>query len=123
MRWGAFAAILALTAGPAVGQTILTTPGTGNEPPHDASKLILPNPLPTRPGLAPDTLPPLWLVPLPDAATREAERAELDAALAARFGHDRALPPPQKFDTDIVPLAGGLPWQAMQRRLDGTLGP
>jgi hypothetical protein len=75
----------------------------------------------TDPAVPPATLPPLWLVPLPDRDARAAERARLDAALAARFAH--LAPPPQRFDADIVPLAGGQPWQALQRRIDGTLGP
>jgi len=122
MRRWAFAAILVLAAaGPVRGQTTLETPGPDEAPSHDPSKLILPG-QPDRPGAPVETLPPLWLVPLPDAATREAERAALDARLAARFSHDRA-PPPQRFERDIIPLAGGLPWQAMERRLNGTLGP
>lgn len=36
---------------------------------------------------------------------------------------DETETPPQSFDPDIVPLAGGQPWQAMRRRVDATLGP
>jgi len=127
MRHQAVAAIMGLalmTAVPAlaadpVSGTVLVTPDDSEAPPHDASKLILPG-QPERPGLPPPTLPPLWMVPLPDQATRAAERAQLDAALEARFAH--ATPPQQSFDHDIIPLAAGLPWQAMERRVDGTLG-
>ncbi len=111
-------AMPAAAADPTSG-TVLVTPDDTEAPPHDASKLILPG-QPDRPGLPAPTLPPLWMVPLPDQATRAAERAQLDAALEDRFGH--ASLPPQRFDHDIVPLAAGLPWQAMQRRTDGTLG-
>jgi hypothetical protein len=41
--------------------------------------------------------------------------------LQERFA--RLTVPPQSFDLDIVPLAGGQPWQAMRRRVDATLGP
>jgi len=114
----AMMAAAAHAAGPTSG-TVLVMPDDTEAPPHDRSKLILPG-QPDSPGLPAPTLPPLWLVPLPDHATRVAERAQLDAALEARFGH--ATPPAQSFDDDIVPLAAGLPWQAMQRRVDGTLG-
>jgi len=129
MRHQAVAAIIGLAlmaavsagAGAAdpVSGTVLVAPDDTEAPPHDASKLILPG-QPDRPGVPGPTLPPLWLVPLPDQATRTAERARLDAALEDRFGHP--TPPSQSFDQDIVPLAAGLPWQAMQRRVDGTLG-
>ena len=106
---------------PAPGTTILMPDETGTPAP-DGSRLVLPGqPDRADPAAVPPTLPPLWLVPLPDQGAQAAERARLDAALAARFAHP--APPPQRFDADIVPLAGGQPWQAMQRRIDGTLGP
>lgn len=99
--------------------TTLVTPDETEAPPRDPSRLILPG-QPDRPGVPVPTLPPSWLVPLPDAATRATERAQFDAALEARFA--RVEPPPQGFDLDVVPLAAGQPWQALQRRVDGTLG-
>lgn len=104
----------------AAGTTILVPDEAAPAP--DASRLILPGqPDRTDPAAPVATLPPLWLVPLPDPATRAADRARLDAALEARFA--RLTLPPQRFDADIVPLAGGERWQAMQRRVGGTLGP
>jgi hypothetical protein len=129
MRHGTVGAIMGLllaaagpgrAADPVSGTTILN-PDEADEPPRDPSKLVLPGQDRTDPAAPTPTLPPLWLVPLPDLATRTAEQARLDADLQARFGP--AAPPPQRFDSDIVPLAGGRDWQAMQRRVDGTLGP
>jgi hypothetical protein len=129
MRHGAVGAIIGLllaaavpgrAADPVSGTTILN-PDEADEPPRDPSKLVLPGPDRANPGAPAPTLPPLWLVPLPDQATRSAERVRLDAALQARF--EPAAPPPRSFDIDIVPLAGGRDWQAMQRRVDATLGP
>ena len=112
------AAFPARAAGPPSG-TILVTPDD-DAAPSDSSRLILPG-QPERDGEPVPTLPPLWLVPLPDQATRAAERARLDAVLQARFAH--VALPAQRFDPDIVPLAAGQPWQAMQRGVDATLGP
>ena len=127
MRRTALVAILLVWAEAAAGQTRLdagpvlrlVTPEESDQASARKPPLILPNE-PTRPGMAPQSLPPLWMMPLPDAATRAAERAQLDAALEERFAHPE--PPPQVFDHDIVPLAAGLPWQALQRRVNGTLG-
>ncbi|HLZ66196.1 MAG TPA: hypothetical protein VKQ29_08185 [Aliidongia sp.] len=115
------AAVPGRAADPGSG-TILENPDDADEPPRDASRLVLPGQADHGDPAAPlPTLPPLWLVPLPDPATRAAERAALDAALQAQFAP--AAPPPQRFAVDIVPLAGGQPWQAMQRRIDSSLGP
>lgn len=130
MRRAAIGAIMVLAwtvAGPARAQdqapgTTILMPDETATPAPDGSRLVLPGqPDGTDPAPPPPTLPPLWLVPLPDPAAQAVDRARLDTALAARFA--RVAPPPQRFDTDIVPLAGGQPWQAMQRRIDGTLGP
>jgi hypothetical protein len=127
MRRAAMGAVLCMlmTAGPAraadpTSYNLTTNPDRDEfqEAPGAPSHLILPgqaegtNPAPT--------LPPLWLVPLPNAATRAAERAALDADLQARFG-----PAPQslrRFDYDVMPLAGGQDWQRLQRRVDATVG-
>ena len=116
---GLAAAFPARAADPSSG-TILVMPDDADAPPRDPSRLILPG-QPDRAGEPVPTLPPLWLVPLPDQATRAAERAQLDAALQARFAH--VALPAQRFDRDIIPLAAGQPWQAMQRGVDATLGP
>lgn len=111
------AAFPARAADPPSG-TILVTPD--DDAARDPSRLILPG-QPERDGEPVPTLPPLWLVPLPDQATRATERARLDAVLQARFAP--VASPAQRFDLDIVPLAAGQPWQAMQRGVDATLGP
>jgi len=100
--------------------TVSIVPDETVVPPRDPSKLLLPG-QPDHPGEPTPTLPPLWLVPLPDRAARAAERDRLDAALQQRFAH--VTPPAQRFDLDIVPLAAGQPWQALQRGVDATLGP
>lgn len=125
MRCCAVAAMIGLAAFPARAAdpssgTILITPDDADAPARDPSRLILPG-QPDRAGEPVPTLPPLWLVPLPDQATRAAERAQLDAALQARFAH--VALPAQRFERDIIPLAAGQPWQAMQRGVEATLGP
>ncbi|HEV2678208.1 MAG TPA: hypothetical protein VGV37_27015 [Aliidongia sp.] len=104
------------------GSTTIMKPDETVISPPDSSHLILPGqPDDADPAIPPPTLPPLWLVPLPDEAAQAADRARLDAALAARFAF--APSPVRYFDADIVPLAAGQPWQALRRRVDGTLGP
>ena len=96
------------------GSTILRPDATVAPPPS--------KPRPLLPELSgPDVLPPLWLVPLPDAATRAADRAWLDAALEARFAPPQR--PDRRFERDLMPLAAGEPWQALRRRVAGMLGP
>lgn len=130
MRRAAIGAIMVLAwaaAGLAGAQdqmpgTTILNPDETVTPVPDGSRLVLPGqPDGTDPAAPAPTLPPLWLVPLPDPAAQAADRARLDTALAARFA--RVAPPPQRFDADIVPLAAGQSWQAMLRRIDGTLGP
>jgi hypothetical protein len=127
----AIAAIIGLaiwTQGPVMAQTQLpnTTilePEATLAPPPDPNRVILPG-VPEGPEPAagpPATLPPAWLVPLPNEAERAADRARLDRALEARFA--RPAEPVQRFAADIVPPAGGQPWQMLQRRIDDTLGP
>lgn len=115
----AFVAVLPARAAEPSGSFSLA-PDETVVPPRDPSRLILPG-QPDHPGEPAPTLPPLWLLPLPDQATRAAERDRLDAALQQRFAH--VSPPAQRFDLDIVPLAAGQPWQALQRGVDATLGP
>jgi len=107
--------------GPPPGSTVLRPDATLAPPPgHPGSSL----PELPRPGGAdalPSGLPPLWLVPLPDAADQAADQAWLDAGLEARFAAPR--PPSRRFERDLAPLAAGEPWQALQRRVEGMLGP
>jgi len=100
--------------------TVSILPDETVVPPGDPSKLILPG-QPDHPGEPAPTLPPLWLLPLPDQAARAAERDRLDAALQQRFAP--VTPPARRFELDIVPLAAGQPWQVLQRGIDATLGP
>ncbi len=127
MRRSAVAAILGLvcTAAFPAGATepvgtFSIVPDATVVPPGGPSKLILPG-QPDHPGEPAPSLPPLWLLPLPDRAARIAERDRLDAALQQRFAP--VTPPAQRFDLDIVPLAAGQRWQMVQRGVDATLGP
>jgi len=113
-------AVFPARAAAAPSSTVSIVPDETAVPPSDPSKLILPG-QPDRAGEPASILPPLWLVPLPDRAARAAERDRLDAVLQQRFAH--VAPPAQRFDLDIVPLAAGQPWQALQRGVDATLGP
>jgi hypothetical protein len=120
MRRGAMGAVLGLlvvagparAADPAATVTAMMTTTTTLSPaqsPQGPSRLILPGQV-EGPGPAP-TLPPGWLVPSPDAATEAAEQAQVAAELQARFAP--ALPPRQRFDYDIMPVAAGQDWQRL----------